>query len=309
MRKYLLILSILSIGLVLICFSVFKKEKEWPTYENSRYNFSLEYPFGWKLGEQETNNEGREFTSQDGRIYCYAYGFQNAILTQNNSPQSIDEFIEWVKDGPDFELIEEKETSLGGYRAIELVSRTDGKIKQAVYALGSETGRAIFCVFDNLKEKENFEEDFNRIKKSFKISVSLDKETERCESLLAGAAAPLKDFQSFEDETYPEVAMTSRDYWDRERLPQRVIDLEENGYFCSPEVLEFKETLQELGVHTEPEIKKVRWNCEQEFTKWAYLNKNDLEEKENLEEESCICEKQDCLNKEGKLDFVWFCYK
>ena len=45
MRKYLPILSILIISLVLICFPVFKKEKEWPIYENSRYNFSLKYPF------------------------------------------------------------------------------------------------------------------------------------------------------------------------------------------------------------------------------------------------------------------------
>jgi len=311
MRKYLLILSIfiLIIGIILICFLVLRNEKEWPIYENSRYNFSLKYPPEWKLGEKEINNAGREFNSQDGKVYCYAYGFQNAIFTQNNRPQTLDEFIEWMKDKPDFELIEQKETSLGGYRAIELVSRTDGKIKQAVYALGNETGRGFFCVFGDLREKKNFEKDFDRIKKSFKISVSLDKETERCENLLTGLVVPLRDFQSFEDENYSEVVMTSRDYWDKERLPEKVVEMEEKGYFCSPEVSEFKNSPKELGMHIEPEIKKVKWSCEQEFAKWTYLDRDELKKKEDLEKEGCICEKQDCLDKEGKINFIWFCYK
>lgn len=313
MRKWLIITIVIIIIAVLAYFFWWQKEEEWPSYENSRYSFSLEYPSTWQLGEAETTNAGREFTSEDDDIYCYAYGFENAIITDDGDPQTLEEFIDWMKDEPNFELINGKQTDLGGYPAVELVTSADGKIRQAVYVLGKETGRGLFCVFENLKEKKNFGKDFLRIRKSFRIFVSLDGEevgeVERCENLLAGLLIPLKDFQSFEDEIYTEVVITSRDAWDKEKLPKKVIELEEDGYICSPQVLEFEETFQVPGMHIEPEVKKVGWNCELEYEEWEYLDKDDLKREQSLEKKGYTCKKQDCLGEKGQLDYIWFCYK
>jgi len=313
MKKFLIIIAIIIVVAVLVYFVWLRKTEVWSSYENSRYSFSLEYPATWQLGEAETNNAGREFTSPDDNIYCYAYGFQNALITDDGNPQTLEEFIDWMKDEPNFELISENQTDLGGYPAVEIITSADGKIKQAVYVLGKETGRGLFCVFENLEEKNNFGKDFLRIRKSFKINVSLDGEEagglERCENLLADLLIPLKDFQSFEDEIYTEVVITSRDAWDKEKLPQKVLELEEKGYRCSPQVLEFGETSQTPGMHIEPEVKIVKWNCELEYEKWEYVDKDDLKGEQSLEKKGYTCKKQDCLDKKSQLDYIWFCYR
>lgn len=297
----------------MVYFVWLRKAEVWPTYENSRYSFSLEYPPTWQLGEAETNNAGREFTSEDDDIYCYAYGFQNALITDDGDPQTLEEFIDWIKDELNFELISQNETDLGGYSAVELVTSSDKKIRQAVYVLGKETGRGLFCIFENLEKKKNFRKDFLRIRKSFKINISLDGEkvgeVERCENLTSGLLVPLKDFQSFEDEIYTEVVITSRNAWDKEKLPKKVIELEKESYLCTPEVLEFGEISRTPGMHIEPEVKIVGWNCELEYKEWRYLEGTALEEKDTLEKQGHTCEKQDCLDKKGQLDYIWFCYK
>lgn len=309
-----IIIGVVIFLLVILGYYFLQKEEEWPSYQNARYNFSLQYPVGWQLGEPETNNAGREFTSQDGEIYCYAYGFQNALITKDGDPQTLEEFIDWTKGLPGFELVSQKETNLGGYPAVELVTRADGKITQAVYVLGKETGRGLFCVFKSLEAKDQFQKSFDKIRKSFKIHSSLDGEEvitggDGCEDLLGGLLTPLKDLQSFEDEIYTEVTITSRDAWDKEKLPKKVLELEEKGYVCSPEVLEFEETSQVPGMRIEPAVKIVGWNCELEYKEWRYLESTALEEKDTLEKQGYTCEKRNCLGEEEGENFVWFCYK
>ncbi len=145
----------------------------WKTYENARYNFSLKYPDDWELGEQETTNAGREFFSPDQKIQCYAYGFQNALMTSDGDPQSLEEFITWLKQDPDFELIKQDWAKLDNYKAIELVSKQNNKIKNAVYVLGEDTGRGVFCIFNNQEALNNFKKTFNQIIESFKIKRSI----------------------------------------------------------------------------------------------------------------------------------------
>lgn len=317
MRRPILIITIvililLLIGLILV---VFKSKKDWQVYENARYNFSLKYPPKWQLGEPETNNAGREFFSPDKKILCYGYGFENAIITEDGDTQTLEEFISWVKKALDMRLIEQKETVLGGEPAIELISQVDGKIKDSVFALGEETGRGLFCVFDSLEAKDNFEENFNRIVESFKINVSLNEGEafifghEGCEPLLSGAVVPLKDLQTFLDEKYVEVVITSRDYWDKDKLPPKVLELEGQDYMCYPMPFEFEEASETPGVHAPPAVKKVQWTCELEHTDWQYLEGRATEKKIELGKQGYTCEQKYCLDKNAEQSFVWFCYK
>jgi len=127
------------------------------------------------LGEPEINNAGRELSSPEEEIYCYAYGSQNALINKEGNPQTLEEFIDWLYyEEPGVKVIEEKETVLGGHKAIEVVSERNGKVKDAVYILGKDTGRGLFCVFDNLEARNEFKSTFDKIIGSFKIETSLD---------------------------------------------------------------------------------------------------------------------------------------
>jgi len=147
---------------------------EWQSYKNSRYQFSVVYPPGWKLGEAPGNNDGREFTSPDGKISCYAYGFYNSLFNKEGKPQTLDEFVSWLNQDPNMKVIQEKKTKMAGYPAKEISSSQDGKVTQSIYILGSESGRGLYCTFDNLKELEKFKENFETMRKSFQINASLD---------------------------------------------------------------------------------------------------------------------------------------
>lgn len=293
-----------------------EKSSVWQTYQNARYNFSLEYPPGWQLGEPETNNAGREFFSPDKKTQCYAYGFQNAIITEDNDTQTLEEFVDWLKGGPDFRVLEEKERVLAEHKAAEIVSKEDGKIKDAVYVLGQDTGRGLFCIFGSLDARDEFQQTFDKMIESFKIETSLDEGGEGdiytqgwegCENLLSGAAVPLKDLQTFLDENYTEVTETSREYWDAERLPEKVLESENQGYKCYPMPFEYGEALESPGMHVLPEVTKVQWTCELEYTDWQYVESWDLDKKISLEKQGYTCEEKGCLDSEGKQSFVWLC--
>ena len=281
-----------AILIIIVGFLVFQKP-EWQTYENSRYKFTVDYPNSWQLGEPEINNSGRNFFPADKKIECRAYGFANALTMSDGETQTLDEFIEWLTG--EEEVIQQRETSLGGTRAIELISRVDGMVRHGVYVLGKDSGLAVSCFFNELEEQEKFAKEFNRMVKSFTIETALD-ETVYCDTLTNGVFLPVKDRQTFIDKTYTEVTITSREYWDKNKLPNQVLDLETIGYFCIPMPSEF-------GESNPPAVISVEWNCELEYEDYEYLS-SDKERKQGF-----TCEKQTCLNKTGEEDFVWFCYK
>ncbi len=154
MKKPLIIFVTLSL-LAILAISYFVISNQWlgkwQTYENERYQFSLEYPTNWGLGEQETNNAGREFLSPGGNTTCYAYGFANALTGKESMPQTLDEFASWItnSEGEDIKLVEKKETSLSGKKAVRLHSSFNGGEKDAIYSLGTETGIGLYCVYSN----------------------------------------------------------------------------------------------------------------------------------------------------------------
>ncbi len=148
---------------------------QWQIYENSRYGFSVEYPADWSLGEAPANNDGRNFTSPDEAIQCQAYGWHNALINEEGEPQTLDEYIAWTKElDPQAEVLEDLEATLDGQSAVSLVTKNETGVAVAVYALGTESGRALACYFNDVEFKDNFTSNFQHMVESFQIEGSLD---------------------------------------------------------------------------------------------------------------------------------------
>ena len=288
--------------------------QKWLVYKNSRYAFKIDFPPQWKLGEQELNNAGREMFSPDNKISCYAYGFENVLITDDGDPQTLDEFIKWLTK--DSKIIKQSKTTLADQLAIEIVLETeDNQIKDAVYSmLDDKTGRGFFCTYENKDVRDNFQKDFRRMVKSFKNVdakdiLSFDKTNISCINLLEGTTTPLRDKLFFIDKSYTEVTITSREAWDINRLPKRVKDLENIGYICYPMPYEFEETEQETSIQAEPAVKSVEWDCELEYNDYKYLSKETINQKNNLELKGYSCEKKLCKDSKDQDSFVWLCTK
>jgi len=307
---------VLTIGAILvlgIALFVIFGNGEWNIYENSRYEFSVEYPARWSLGEAPANNDGREFISPDKSITCWTYGFQNSLINQNGEPQSLDEFTDWLTEnlGSD-EVLEKSDTSMSGLPAVELIMQMESTISQGIYVLGYDSGRGLVCYYPDITSLEDFQADFEKMRKSFYLNTSLDggipKELGACEDHLAGVFTPFKDRQIFTDTDYTEVTITSRDYWDREKLPEEVTLLEVQGYTCYPMPMEFDYTEPEGDVLAQPAVTAVEWSCELEYNEWKYFSKEgfDLGTKKT---EGYQCKKQDCWQDPSGEDFLWLCTK
>ena len=302
----LLIIAILGLGAFFVL-----KSPDWHTYENARYRFSVKYPGRWILGEAPVNNDGREFISPDKKISCHAYGFQNALINDQGHPQTLGEFVNWLIGSLDVEeVLERNSITMAGREAQELVTSSNGIIARAVYALGEDTGRGIVCYYPSKKIMEEQNENFEAMKQSFTIDASLDSiNMNECISLLNGALIPFKDFQTFRDTKYTEVTITSREAWDKDRLPQQVIDFENEGYICYPMPSEFDYGEPDGVIVAEPAVKEVEWTCELEYDDWKYLEGNDNAGKRAAEEAGFTCKKENCFTDGAAIDeaSVWLC--
>lgn len=132
-----------------------------------------------------------------------------------------------------------------------------------------------------------------------------------CTTFTGGVVTPLKDRQVFTDNSYTEVTITSREAWDKSKLPKKVLELEKENYTCSPMPLEFKQDNRELAINAQPAVTSVEWSCELEYKSfnYKYLNSQNLDHKNILEDQNFNCEKQACLDKGDKEDFVWLCVR
>ena len=105
-------------------------------------------------------------------------------------------------------------------------------------------------------EEQN--ENFEIIKDSFTTSASNDiTNMSECTNLINGVLVPLKDLQTFRDTKYTEVTITSRDSWDKDRLPEKVVSLENKNYVCYPMSTEFDHDESEGDVMAEPAVTEV----------------------------------------------------
>ena len=181
--KKIISLILIIIVTVVVVFLLWLKE-EYKTYNNTRYSFSVDYPTSWTLGEAPTNNDGRVFTDPETGVNCRAYGFSNSLLNKEGKPQSLKEFVDWlvtdnrVGEGLYTAVIERVSSTLAGNEAEHVMMEREMNIWEAVYTLGSQEGRALYCIYDDLKERELYKDVFERMQKSFKIDKSFVADTE-----------------------------------------------------------------------------------------------------------------------------------
>ncbi|MFH2063190.1 MAG: hypothetical protein ABIJ46_03505, partial [bacterium] len=316
MKRFVVILISVAVLLAAVVMAVLLCGR-WQTYENARYSFSVSFPSGWRLGDAETNGAGRTLTDPKTGVECYAYGFANALQGESGEPQTLDEFVDWMVgnvgqiDGEyGMKVVERYAVDLDGRRAERLVTEDDQGYRESVYALGRQTGIGLFCSYSSLEERDRYSSTFSAMMDRISLGSSLDGEsadygTEDCANLLAGAVEPLRDWQAISDSGYLEAATTSRDDWDRGRLPERVSVLEAQGYLCYPSPLKF-----DYGDGTaQPEVTELDWRCELSYSSWRYVSVDNAAEKDDLTAQGYDCMAERCLSS-GEFDIsVWLCAK
>ena len=143
-------------------------------YTNARYNFSVDYPAEWQLGEPPSNNDGREMIAPDKQTVCRAYGFANALTGSSGGRQSVDEYVEWLSDNrsdssQDFQTPAKRETTLAGRRALWVVSDKDNIFEDAIYTLDQETGYGLSCAYPDTGTQSAMRDTFERMRAGMKI--------------------------------------------------------------------------------------------------------------------------------------------
>ncbi|MEA3355517.1 MAG: hypothetical protein U9Q63_03480 [Patescibacteria group bacterium] len=281
---------------------------DWAIYENSRYGFAVDYPAEFNLGEAPTNNDGREFISPDKKIICRGYGFYNALTNDQGEPQSLDEFSDWMLEGENIVQGGKQETVLDDEPAMELVWETkDGYITQGIYTLDKEQGYGLSCVFKSEKDRKAFAPKFRIMVNGFNIFGNQDVNKVACSNFLNGVIIPMTDKQDFIDTEYVEVTMTSREAWDKEKLPEKVTRFEASGYKCFPMPNEMGEVKAEPGMNVQPEVKSILWECEKEPNTYYFINRTNLADKAKYEAQGLVCKKESCLTETNEDSFVWLC--
>ncbi len=305
-------MSIIIAGVAfLFLFQHFLAPKEWKTYENARYQFSLRYHPDWQLGEEETNNAGRTFLSPDEKVRCYAYGFANVLLNEEGQSQSLEEFIDWLleTDPDSTEVLEREKDELGGREAVYLFTEKEDSVWEAVYTLNEEEGAGLYCTYSDMREKKQYDV-FEKMKESFAFDeTEVVFSGEECSLLLDGVVEPLKDMVSFLDRDYIEVTLVARKNWDPARLPEQVLTLENEGYTCYPMPYDVIDTKSGGNIHAQPEVTSVEWTCEKQYENYHYLSEEELELVDSYRAEGYDCRKEECFEENGEVGFVWFCAK
>lgn len=132
---------------------------------------------------------------------------------------------------------------------------------------------------------------------------------ELCTNFLSGVIEPYKDSKTFVDDKYTEAAMTSRDYWDNNKLPQQVLIFTSTGYECHPVPLEFDYPEQGGDELAQPQVKTVEWTCVLKYDSWKYVRVEDVAQKGSLEMRGFLCREEACKDEEGKASGVFLCVK
>lgn len=311
MKKYYYLIPCFFIPIFLFIIIKRPDDATLKTYENSRYGFALDYPSDWRLGQAPENNDGREIISPDGQITCRAYGFANALTNDQGDPQTLDEFVDWLYENPQGKM-SQTPTTMAGQQAIQILSQDeDGPYRLSTFILNHETGYGIYCLYPDLDTKDKNEYYYQIMQMSFSLESTESYITgqNNCANLLSGAITPFKDYQTFLDTYYTEVTLTSREYWDQDKLPQKVKNYESQAYTCYPMPFEMSDENSDSNIQAEPEVASVQWDCELPYSYYYYLSKDNTTKKTELENQNYTCQKETCINSDHQDDFVWLCTK
>jgi len=301
----------LLVLIALLCY--FFLDREWRgrtlTYENSRFSYSIDYPIGWVLGEAPTNNDGRDIVSENEEAMCSIFGFNNSLTSDSGGPQTLEEHVDWILSNEEIDLIERKDTKVDDADATYLHYNSMDSVVMAVYTLNQEEGLGFFCSYSSSDLAKKYKTTFEEMSESINLNIdeSVDFGGDNCDTLLSGVSIPLIDMDTIVDASYTGVTMIDRDSWDREKLPAKVIENENNGYVCYPTPLEFNSEESGGDELSQPEVTKVEWLCELEYEDFKYINSDDPE-KDLLISSGYGCESVSC-EKDGLDDSVLLCTK
>ncbi len=308
-----LVVGIILLFIIAAVFLYYYFNQEWRgrtySYENSRFAYSVDYPIDWTLGEAPTNNDGRDISSNEDEVLCSIYGFNNSLTSESGGPQSLDEFVDWMLSNEEIDLIERSDVKIDEADARRLLYNSMGNVMEAVYTLNKEDGLGFWCSYPDDKIRKKYSKTFEGMFKSIKLDIgeSVDFGGDNCDALLSGVSIPLIDMDTIVDASYTGVTMIDRDSWDREKLPAKVIENENNGYVCYPTPLEFNSEESGGDELSQPEVTKVEWLCELEYEDFKYINSDDPE-KDLLISSGYGCESVSC-EKDGLDDSVLLCTK
>ncbi|MBU1151622.1 hypothetical protein KJ632_02215 [Patescibacteria group bacterium] len=328
MKKFLVFILVVLLGVAFYYYLQNYGGDQYATYSNSRYSFEIDYPSDWVLGEQEENNAGRSFAPVDESVYCYAYGFANALQNIQGQPQSLEEFVDWfvenmdvrlieqspeTMDGvPDMEfidwsienvdatLIERSPETMSGIPAVELLVEEEGKKRYSLYTLNDQEGIGFYCILNDPAMEEMWKAHYDYMKRTIRLLPMEEKNLLSCDFLLQGGIEELKDQQVFEDQKYTEVTITSREAWDTERLPKQVSELEGQGYECMPIPFKFGKDEGDGGV---PSVEIVQWTCDLPYEEQMYIADSEAVP------EGFECTKESCADASGMESVLKFCYR
>lgn len=308
---FLVVFLILAAVSALIYYHILSKDwrDRYLTYENSRFGYSIEYPLEWTLGSAPINNDGRDISSPDGEIFCNVFGFANSILSESGEPQTLDEYIDWIAETNGVTFSKREEIKIDGEEGILIQYESMDNWTRAIYTLNEEGGVGFWCNYEDEELLSSQSDIFSHMVDSVRLNSSEEYGFgyDSCETLLSGTVAPLKDLQTLFDEDYTGVTMIERESWDQELLPEGVIDLEGEGYYCLPTPVEFdNEDLK--GVYSEPMVTRVEWKCELEYGDYKYLE-SDSEKLEDYQNSGYVCEQKRCKEENKSDSIVYLCTK
>ncbi|MDQ7823599.1 MAG: hypothetical protein RDV48_12440 [Candidatus Eremiobacteraeota bacterium] len=148
-----------------ICDEALAASRDYGTYTNARFGYCVEYPGGLVAGEAPVNNDGRTFTSKDGKVSLTVYGSFNAL--ERTMQESFASYLEdYNKEG-------KKVTYKAGGEKWFVLSGLDGDrvfyIKTIRQKVDESDIDATFIFYYPRSEKAKYDAMTARIAKTFKF--------------------------------------------------------------------------------------------------------------------------------------------
>jgi len=117
-----------------------------------------------------------------------------------------------------------------------------------------------------------------------------------CNDIFRGIFIPYLDEKIVIDDQYIDAATVGIVEYDMTRVPDEVKDYMALGYLCDAYVPSYSDG------------STIEWGCYLDYADYQFLNSDDNDGKEGLEEQGYECTEQECFNG-PTADFLWTCVK